>query len=142
MAPPSKKTTVDTSAFPTWDELVAEAHVDKPPYLLPLPEIKDDSGKVVQKAEVLEIGCPDGGKYVSLTMWQQMGNASQMLFELFPEGTVRARVLRALRGADFPIVDLITTKVLQHFYGTLAAPDRNQPVETDDGGTAGKSDAA
>jgi hypothetical protein len=141
MAPPSKKTTVDTSAFPTWDELVAEAHVDKPPYLLPLPEIRDDKGKVVQPAEVLEILCPSGGSYVSLTMWQQMGNASQMLFELFPEGTVRARVLRALRGADFPIVDLITTKVLQHFYGTLPTPKR-EDSDDEDGGTAGKSDAA
>lgn len=133
---------LDTSLFPTWDELVAEANVDIPPYQLPLPEITGPDGEVVQEAEVIEIPVPDGGKYVAISMAEARGDAAAILLELFPDNATRTRVVRALRGAHFPIVGVISRKVLRHFYG-MPIVDRELTEEGAEQAEeeAGKSDA-
>lgn len=140
---PARPKKTDVSAFPSWDELVAEAHVDLPPYQLPLPPIKNtETGEVVQESEVIEIPVLKGDAYISLTMAQARGDAASMLFTLFPDNSTRARVMRATAGADFRIVDVITSKVLRHFYGLDIKRDPDGSDDEAAEEAAGKSDAA
>lgn len=116
--PPRKPRLADTSdsMFPTWDDLVAEANIDKPPYQLPLPAV----GKI--PAEVVEIDVPSGEAYLSIVEAQSRGDSGAILRHLLPDPKKRQRVVTGLAGAHFPIVDVIATKVLRYFYGLSIAP--------------------
>ena len=146
---PAAASLPDASLFPTWDELVAEAHIDKTPYQLPLPDITEvdpetKRKKVIQKACTIEIGTPSGQAYITISQAQRAGDASTILFTLVPKMEDRLKLLRALPGADFPIMDVIATKVLRYFYGVnlapAAVPDPNDSGDDTDepGDTAGK----
>jgi hypothetical protein len=127
--------------------LVAEARVDKEPYQLPLPEISEvdpdtKKKKIVQRATTLEIPVPSGDRYITISQAQRAGDASTILFSLVPSMEDRLKLLRALPGADFPIMDVIATKVLRYFYGVnlkpAAVPD---PDDTGDGDEPGDTAA-
>lgn len=104
-----------SSSFPTWDQLVAEATLDKPPYQLPLPATEVDGRK--HRETVLEIDVPDGDRYLDLSAAQRRGDAIGVLQALFPDLADQARVRAAMRGVHFPIVDVLAGKVLSHFFG-------------------------
>lgn len=145
MAPSRRaaQTTADTSAFPSWDELVAEAHVDTPPYRLPLPAVKGVDGKVFQETETIEIPVFDGERYLQLMAAQRVGDAQGCMNALFPDREERQKVVNAMRGAPWPIVDVVATKVIRHFYGLDISPKRpDSDAELDEAAEdVGKSDA-
>lgn len=104
---------VEASAFPTWDDLVSEAHssADMPPYQLALPPLADG------KPRHLTIEVPDGARYIDLIRAQRRGDAPGMIEALFPDAQDRVQFTLASRGADWTIVDVVVTKVLRYFYG-------------------------
>jgi hypothetical protein len=119
-----------TSSFPTWDDLVAEAHesADMPPYQLPLP-----SGTV-------EIPVLKGDRYLNLVAAQRRGDAPGVLDALFPDPRNRAKVVAAMKGADWTIVDVMSAKVLRYFYGLDVTPaPRDEGVSEEDDEELGKS---
>lgn len=124
MAPRKPKT---AGTFPGWDELVAEAASQASvtePYRLPLPPDPDvptealDEGQTPDPdRDVVLIEMPDGDRYLNLVAAQGRGDSMACLVYLFPDNADRGRVRRALKGAPWPIVDLLTSKVLRYFYG-------------------------
>lgn len=124
--PAAAKTTAEPSAFPSWDELVAEAHVDTEPYQLPLPAVKTVDGKTLQKAQTVLVELLDGERYLQLLGSQRIGDAPGVLAALFPHPDTRQLVINAMRGAPWPIVDVVATKVLRYFYGLDIQPRREE----------------
>jgi hypothetical protein len=105
--------------FPTWDELVAEARIDKPDYILPLPD-----------GSVLTIPCPSGDAYIDLVRAQRTGNAVAVLEALLPDSIEQGKLRRALRGTKekpvhFPIIDVIAGKVLRYYFGLSIASEES-----------------
>jgi hypothetical protein len=97
--------------FPTWDELVAEATIDKEPYQLPLPD-----------GTVMEIPCPSGDTYIDIVRAQRTGNAVAIFEALFPDSVEQGKMRRLFRGTKekpvhFPIIDVLSSKVLRYYYG-------------------------
>ena len=97
--------------FPTWDELVAEATVDKEPYQLPLPD-----------GSVIEIPCPTGDMYLDLVAAQRVGDANGIFQALFPDNVEQVKMRKLFRGTKerpvhFPIIDVLAGKVLRYYYG-------------------------
>lgn len=104
--------------FATWDEMVAEATVDVPPYEIPMdPE---------NPADVIVIPCPDGDKYVDITRAQLRGDAALMLEAMVPDAHDRERLRIKMRGIHFNIIDVITSNVLRHYLG-LTKVDTEDP---------------
>lgn len=104
---PAKNTAA--SKYATWDEMVSEARTqvkDIGPYPLELGE--DD---------VVQIPMPDGARYIEIVTAQRFGDAGGIMDNLIPDKIDRTRVLTKMRGAPFPIVDVLASKVLRHFYG-------------------------
>jgi hypothetical protein len=91
--------------FPTWDELTAEANVDKPPYQLPLPD-----------GTVVEIPVPSGAAYLTIVDAQKRGDASTIFRVMFP-ASEQAKMEIHFSKVHFPIMDVIANKVLGYFYG-------------------------
>jgi hypothetical protein len=123
IVPPRKRKPagpVDTTGptFPTWDDLVAEAHeaADMPPYQIPLPR-----GKVV------EIPVLKGDQYLDLLRANRSGNAPAALDAMFPDPRDRATVVAAMGSADWTIVDVLSAKVLRYFYGLDVSPKKRNP---------------
>jgi hypothetical protein len=105
------KAASEVQRFPTWDELVAEATIDLPPYQLPLPD-----GKTI------EIPCPDGDKYLDLVAAQRQGNAVGIFQALFPDSVEQIKMRKLFRGTKekpvhFTIIDVLAGKVLRYYYG-------------------------
>jgi hypothetical protein len=97
--------------FPTWDELVAEATIDKDDYVLPLPN-----------GATVTIPCPSGDAYIELVRAQRTGNAVAVLEALVPDNVDMLKIRNAMRGTKeqpvhFPIIDVIAGKVLRYYYG-------------------------
>lgn len=134
MAPRAPKN--NAGSFPGWDELVAEAASQatvSEPYRLPLPPDPDAPPEAMEEGEapnpdrnVVLIEMPDGDRYLNLVAAQGRGDSLACLVHLFPSDTDRQRVRRALKGAPWPMVDLLTSKVLRHFYG-LPVKDLGKP---------------
>lgn len=105
--------------FPTWDELVAEATIDKEDYQLPLPD-----------GSVLTIPCPSGDAYINLVRAQRTGDAVGVLEALLPDNVEQGKLRRALRGTKekpvhFPIIDVIAGKVLRYYFGLSIESEGN-----------------
>jgi hypothetical protein len=100
-----KQAEVDGTPFPTYDELVAEAHIDKPPYQLPLPD-----------KTVLEIPVPSGAAYLTLVDAQKRGDASTVFRVLVPADE-QPRMQIHFSNAHFPIMDVLANRVLGYYYG-------------------------
>jgi hypothetical protein len=99
------------AVFPTWDELVAEANIDKPDYQLPLPD-----------GSTITIPCPSGDAYIELVQAQRTGNAVAVLEALVPDNVEMIKIRRAMKGTKekpvhFPIIDTIAGKVLRYYFG-------------------------
>lgn len=97
------------AGFPTWDKMVADAHstvAEIKPYQLPLGEDK-----------VITIPCPDGINYIAIVSAQRVGNSPAILDAMIPNKADRDLVLSKMVGVPFPIVDILTGRVLRHYYG-------------------------
>lgn len=92
--------------FPTWDEMVAEATIETGPYKLPMPD-----------GEIIEIPVFDGDTYLEIIQAQRTGDAGALFELLFPDRADQTRVRKAMKGAHFAIIDVLSAKVLRHFYG-------------------------
>lgn len=108
--------------FPTWDSLVAEAQSTVEgieTYQLPLGRVERMVGRktVVEDDVVVEIPCPDGANYITIIQGQRVGDSPRILQAMIPDDTDRARVIAAMGGVPWPIVDVLTSKVLRHYYG-------------------------
>jgi len=129
--PPRKPKLVDVDPmFPTWDSLVAEAHVDLPVYKIGHPD------------GPIEIPCPDGANYIKLVEANKTMDAHGIFEALFPlegppEGwepeinaygdpipwrdetgeAKRDRMRKLFAGADFPIYDVLAGKVIRYYFG-------------------------
>lgn len=102
--------------FPTWDDLAAEAFIDKPPYQLPLPD-----------GSTMVIPCPSGDAYVELVRAQRTGDAVAILEALMPDNVEQIKLRKAMRGTKetpvhFPIIDVIAGKVLRYYFGLSIEP--------------------
>lgn len=104
---------VSSPAFPTWDDLVAEAHdqADLPPYQLPLPG-----------GEVIEVPVFDGQRYLDIVRAQRRGDGPAVMEALFPDVAERTQVIAAMKGVHWVIVDVLAAKILRYFYGLDVAP--------------------
>lgn len=113
--PPTKPQLATKAAsevrFPTWDELVAEATIELPPYQLTLPPVGD------KEPEVIEIPVFSGEQYIQIVHAQRIGDAVGLFEAVFPDLKDRGKVIKALKGVHFPFFDKFTTKVLRYFYG-------------------------
>lgn len=107
MAPASPKL-AKASAFPTWDDLVAESTPEEQlaPYQLPFDE-----------GDVVTIPCPDGARYLDILHGQSTGDGRLIIESLIPDVADRTRVIDRMRGVHFGIVDTLTSKVLRYYYG-------------------------
>lgn len=98
-----------TSKFPTWDSMVADAYssVDAiKTYEIPFSE--DD---------VVKVPWPDGEQYVVILDGQRRGDAGQILNAMIKDDADRQHVVEKMRGVPFTIVDILTSKVIRHYYG-------------------------
>lgn len=98
-----------TSKFATWDEMVAEANSQA--------EGIEDYPLEMGPDDVIQIPFPDGARYIAIVAAQRTGDAGGILDNLIPDKTDRLRVVTKMRGVKFPIVDVLASKVLRHFYG-------------------------
>jgi hypothetical protein len=110
--------------FATWDEMAAEATVDIPPYELPMSD---------KPGDVIIIPMPDGDRYLNIDQGQRVGNVNLLLENLIPDAKDRARVRTKMRGTSFLIVDVLTSNVLNHYFG-LTKPTGK--TEADPGNSA------
>ena len=106
-----KAATETTVAFPTWDDLVAEATIDKEPYQIPFSD-----------GTAIEVPCPTGDAYLELIAAQKRGDATAIFDALFPDEIDKIKMRRKMRGTKehpvhFPIVDVLAGKVLRYYYG-------------------------
>ena len=116
---PASRNDVDTAieeaaGFPTWDSMVADAQsqVDSiKPYKLPLGDVDDE------KNVVLTIPCPDGVNYLTIVQCQRNGDSPRLLNALITNPNDRAKVIAKMGGVPFPIVDVLSSKILRHYYG-------------------------
>lgn len=123
MAPPRKAALKKkTSQFPTWDELVAEAHVDRPPFVLrDVPIFDEKTGKPTGEREDVEIPVISGQAYVMLTRARLAGDVGSVFMHLFEEDELRGRMFDLIGKADFPVVDNLALSVVNHYMGEPAA---------------------
>lgn len=123
MAPQSPKLAGKAASevrFATWDEMVAEATVDLPPYEVPFGG--DD---------VMTIPVPDGERYLLLVAAQRRGDAVGILDNLVPDKKDRERLKVKMRGVHFPIIDTLAGKVLSYYFGLgtgVEAESGNSPA--------------
>lgn len=104
-AAPSK----DAATLSVWDQMVADAHSlveEIKPFQLPLG---DDV--------VITIPCPDGANYLEIVSAQRVGDAPRILAAMIPDLDDRKKVISKMAGVPYPIVDVLSGKVLRHYYG-------------------------
>ena len=90
------------------------------PYKLPLGTVElegADGEKVVEENVVLTIPCPDGIKYLTIVAGQRSGDSPRVLNALIADPKDRAKVIAKMGGVPFPIVDVLSSKILRHYYG-------------------------
>lgn len=106
MPPARPKMPLDTSKFPSFDELAADARKGAPedPYLLPIGD------------DVHEINL-DADGYMLITRAQLVGDYETMFNALFPDVKERAIVRARMKGAPPMFVDRLVGNVLAYYYG-------------------------
>jgi hypothetical protein len=106
--------------FATWDQLVAEAQVDVPPYQLP-----------VSAKEKLTIPVPSGTSYALLQQALRTGDIAATINNLAGgDEKLQKRLWELMGKAHFPIVDLLATKVLRHYFGQNGVVEEAEPGES------------
>jgi hypothetical protein len=109
--------------FSNWDELVAEAHIDVEPYVLPGVPVFDEDGKTTDERVDLTIPCPSGTGFTALRGGLERGDLSGVIVSLGADDDELTDHLWKLCGkADFPVVDLLATKVLRHYFKQNGSP--------------------
>lgn len=109
--------------FPTWEELVAEANEDAAqvdPYQIPIGE-----------NDVIIVPFPDGPRYMEILQGQRYRDAKMIIENLIPDAHDRARIIAKMRGVHFNIIDVLSSKILRHYYGlgvTSEAAEGNSPA--------------
>jgi hypothetical protein len=135
----------DEPVFDDWDELVEEAHVDRPPYRLRVPvevEIPEDATpeqveelkNAPVEYEFLEIPCPSGAAYIGLVHSQRNNDVAGVLLNITMSSAddeagskLYFRLLRLLQKADFPVVDRLASRVVRHYFN---GPKDAEPGES------------
>lgn len=116
-----KDTDVVADGFSTWDSMVADAQsLMEPikPFQLPLGDVVID-GETIQDV-TLTVPCPDGVNYLAIVAAQRVGNAPAILDGLFPDPADRRLVIAKMSGVPYPIVDVLSGRILRHYYGLSA----------------------
>ena len=108
--------------FPTWDSMVADAHASIggiETYQLPLGDVERevDGETVIDENVVIEIPCPDGVNYIAIIEGQRRGDAPRIFNAMIPDREDRKKIIAKMQGVPYPIVDILTGKVLRHYYG-------------------------
>ena len=101
----------DAPGYNTWDQMVADAQSlveEIKPFTLPLGD------------DVIEIPCPDGVNYLTIVANQRVGNAPAILDAMIPNAEDRKKVIAKMAGVPYPIVDVLSGRVLRHYYGLSA----------------------
>ena len=104
----------EAAGFPTWDSMVADAQSQVSaikPYKLPLGTVGDEENVVIT------IPCPDGVNYLTIVAGQRSGDSPRVLNALITDPKDRATVISKMGGVPFPIVDVLASKILRHYYG-------------------------
>lgn len=141
--PPKKPSLVKPESssvlFPTWDSLVAEAHVDLPVYSISHPD------------GPIDIPCPDGANYIKLVEANKTLDAHGIFEALFPLAdppedweplqnafgddipwrdeigeAKRTRMRKLFKNADFPIYDVLASKVIRYYFGVSGSTGKSQ----------------
>lgn len=123
---PAASKDVDTNeaaGFPTWDSMVADAQSQVAaikPYKLPLGDVElvgADGETTIEENVVLTIPCPDGVNYLTIVSGQRTGDSPRILNAMVPDSKDRAKLIAKMAGVPFPIVDVLSSTVLRHYYG-------------------------
>jgi hypothetical protein len=118
--PARPKKPLDSSNFPSFDDLAADARDASPedPYLLP---IGDDIHEITLDAD----------RYMVISRAQIIGDYESMFAALFTDPAERAVVRAHMKGKPPQLVDRLVGNVLSYFYGNglqIEAGKGNSPA--------------
>lgn len=139
LQPPQTATvSSEDQSFDDWDLMVKESKIDARPYTI-RRRVTNDEG--VESFEFVTIPVPSGAAYINLNAAQSRVDVAAVLVNLTTSGKsdeensqLFSTLMEMLGEADFPVVDRLAARVLEHYFSA--------PPKAADGSPGGPGESA
>lgn len=137
-APVATSSAITDQSFDDWDDMVKESKISTRPYTI-RRRVTNDEG--VESFEFVIIPVPSGAAYINLNAAQSRVDVAGVLVNLTTSGKSEEEnsklfttLMEMLGEADFPVVDRLAARVLEHYFSA--------PPKAADGSPGGPGESA